>query len=142
VNRLSRLRGLILVLVTGGLLSLLALGSLVRSCTDRLRVANQEPSDRSPSENPVARPSGTAARPLPLAGANPDPGLRAPKLERALIEQADRAPPVQVAPAPPPVDAGKRGGSPGLTEEEIREVELRRSLADKEKQKLLQLRRP
>jgi hypothetical protein len=141
VNRSSRLRGLVLVLVTGGLLSLLALGSAVRSCTDRFRSANQEPSDRSPSENPVARPSGTAARPLLPVGANPDPGLRAPKLERALIERADLAPSVQVDRAPP-IDAGTRGAAE-LTDEEIRAQEVRRNLADKDKQKLLlQRRRP
>jgi len=136
VNRSGKLRIFVLVLVSGGLLFLVGLGVVVRSCTNRFRSADHEQYDTSRSENPVAGPSRTVVRSLEPVGANPGSGFRAPKLQRGLIEQHDIIQPVDQ-----PVDAGAGGGTPPLTDEEVRALEARRDLSDKDKQKLRQRRR-
>jgi hypothetical protein len=132
VGRSGRVRILVLVLVSGGVLFLLALGFLVRSCTNRFRSADPEQDDRSPAENQVFRPTTPSVRlPQPVR-ANPDPGFLVPRLGRGLIEQPD------VALSP---DAGIPAGSPDVTDDRARALEVRRNLADRDKQKLLQRRR-
>jgi hypothetical protein len=125
-------RVLVLVLVSGGVVFLLALGFLVRSCTNRFRSADPEQSDRFPAENQVLRPSAIAARSPQPVGASPDSGLRAPQLGRGLIEQPDVA---------PTTDAGTHAGPPEMTDEQARALEVRRNLAAKDKLKVLERRR-
>jgi hypothetical protein len=129
----GRVRVLVLVLVSGGVVFLLALGFLVRSCTNRFRSADPEQNDGVPAENRVLRPSAIAARSPQPVGAGPDSGLRAPQLGRGLIEQPDVA---------PTADAGTHARPPDLTDEQARALEVRRNLAAKDKLKVLERRRP
>jgi hypothetical protein len=140
VNRLGRLGPLVLVLVSGGLLALLALGLAVRSCTNAFRSPDRspeqgEPNPSSPDKNVEIRPartSETLARAARAAAGHQAPALPPPQLERTLAVQPDLA---------QALDAGAPNDPSDLTEEETRAIEAKRRMAGKDKLKLLQGRR-
>ena len=140
MNRLGRLGPLVLVLVSGGLLALLALGLGVRSCTNAFRSPDPSPEQREPNpslpgenvEIHPARTSETLARVARTAAGHQAPALPPPQLERTLAVQPALA---------QALDAGAPNDPSDLTEEETRAIEAKRKMAGKDKLKLLQGRR-